>query len=91
MGERGALKRAFGRTLLLLVACLVLWGGLLLLSALVNAWGEGAAVAFARLLPGPGATIWGWLAPLSVLLAVVALGVAAIVVVSGWRGARQGQ
>jgi hypothetical protein len=66
---------------------LVLWGVLSFASTLANAWGEGPAAAFGRLVPERGASIWGWLSPLSVVLALAAaLGAAGLAV---WtRGAR---
>jgi hypothetical protein len=88
MGERGALLSALGRTGALLVAALALWGGLLLLSTLANAWGEGLQAAFARLRPVPGASMLGWLAPLSVIVAIAsALALAALLVLSSARRA----
>lgn len=88
MGERGALLSALGRTGVLLVVCLALWGGLLLLSTLANAWREGLEAALARLRPVPGASLLGWLAPFSVVVALVAaLAVAALLVLSSARRA----
>jgi hypothetical protein len=65
---RSVVLQALGRTAILLVWALVGWGVLLVASALANAFGEGPAVAFARLLPAGDPSIWGWLGPLSVLL-----------------------
>ncbi len=88
MGERGALLGALGRTGALLVVALVLWGGLLLLSTLANAWGEGLPVALARLRPLPGASFFGWLAPFSVIVALAAaLALAVVLVLSSRRTA----
>ena len=50
-------------------------------TTLANAWGEGPSAAFGRLLPERGASIWVWLNPLSVVLALAAgLGVAGLAV-----------
>ena len=70
MGARAVVWQALGRATMLLAWALVAWGALLLASAVANAFGEGPAAAFARLLPARDASIWGWLAPLSVLLAL---------------------
>jgi hypothetical protein len=48
------------------------WGTLLLLVIIVGALREGPGVAFGRLVPAPGASIWGWLNTLSVALALTA-------------------
>jgi hypothetical protein len=72
MAARSLVLQALERLALLLVWCLVAWGALLLVSAVGNAVGEGLRPALARLLPAPGASIWGWLNPLSVLLALLA-------------------
>jgi len=69
---RSQLIQALGRVAMLLVWSLVLWGALLFASTLANALGEGPASAFARLVPAQGASIWSWLGPLSVLLALAA-------------------
>lgn len=88
MGERGALLSALGRTGALLVVALALWGGLLLLSTLANAWREGLPAALARLRPMPGASLFGWLAPFSVIVALAAaLAVAVLFVLSSRRTA----
>jgi ABC-type Na+ efflux pump permease subunit len=54
------------------------WGTLLILVTLVGTVSDGPGVAFARLVPVPGAGLWAWLNSLSVLLALgvwsVALG-----------------
>ena len=54
------------------------WGTLLILVTLAGMVSDGPGVAFARLVPSPGAGLWAWLNSLSVLLAlgagVVALG-----------------
>lgn len=85
-GARSQLIQAFGRVAMLLVWCLVAWGALLFASTLANAMGEGPAAAFARLVPARGASVWVWLSPLAVLLALVAgLGVAVVAVWSRRR------
>ncbi len=87
MGARSLLLRALGRAALLLVWALVGWGVLLLASAVANAFGEGPAAAFARLLPESDASIWGWLGPVSVLLALLAaLVFAAFTIARRWSG-----
>jgi hypothetical protein len=54
------------------------WGTLLLLLTLVATVSDGPGVAWGRLVPSPGASLWAWLNSLSVLLALgawlVALG-----------------
>ena len=87
MGARAVVVQSFGRVAMLLLWALVLWGALLLASAAVDAWGEGS-VAFARLIPGSGATGWSWLAALSVLLALGAglVGGASLAAKQGRRG-----
>jgi len=70
MGARSLVLQAFGRTAVLLVWALVGWGALLVVSALAGSWSEGPATAFARLLPARDASIWGWLGPFSVLMAL---------------------
>ena len=70
MGARSVVLQALGRTAVLLVWALVGWGALLVVSALAGSWSEGPATAFARLLPARDASVWGWLAPFSVLLAL---------------------
>jgi hypothetical protein len=78
-GARSQLIQTLSRTLVLLVWALVLWGSLLITSTLANALGEGTAAAFARLVPARGASVWDWLSPLAMLLALVAgLGVAVV-------------
>jgi hypothetical protein len=72
MGARAVVLQALGRAFMLLVWALVGWGALLVASALAASLSEGPATAFARLLPSRDAAIWGWLAPFSVLLALVA-------------------
>jgi len=87
MGARSTVLKAFGRTAILLAWALVGWGALLLVSALVGSLQDGPAAALARLLPARGASIWGWLGPLSVLLALaVGLCVATVVVVRRTQG-----
>ena len=87
MGARSVLLQAFARITILLVWALVGWGVLLVLSALANALGEDGAKAFTRLLPTSGDSIWGWLGPLSVLLALLAalLGAAIAIVTRARR------
>ena len=70
MGARAVVLQALGRAFMLLVWALVGWGALLVASALAGSLSEGPATAFARLLPSRDASIWGWLAPCSVLLAL---------------------
>lgn len=87
MGARSIVRQALGRTAVLLVWALVGWGVLLVASAVANAFTEGSASAFSRLLPARGASIWGWLGPLSVLLLFGAvLAVAALAFARRWRG-----
>ena len=69
MRVRAAPLQAFGRVAILLMWSLVFWGALLLASAVTDAFSEGS-IAFARLVPGPGASVWAWLAALCVLLAI---------------------
>ena len=81
MGARSVVRQALGRTAVLLVWALVGWGVLLVASAVANAFTEGGGSAFSRLLPARGASIWGWLGPFSVLLALGAvLAVAALAI-----------
>ena len=82
---RSLVLRALARLALLLVCSLVGWGALLLVSALANAIGEGPKPALARLLPARGASVWGWLSALSVLLALGAGLVAAALTLSSFR------
>jgi hypothetical protein len=86
MGARSLLLQAFGRAAILLVWALVGWGALLVVSAFANAFGEGPVSAFGRLLPAGDGSIWSWLAPFSVLLALGAglLG-AALAISRLWR------
>ena len=72
MGARSVVLQALGRTGILLVWALVGWGALLVASALANGFTEGPTTALARLLPTRGASIWGWLGPLSVVLVILA-------------------
>jgi len=90
MRSRSLVLQALSRMALLLVWALVGWGALLLASALVNAIDEGSAAAFARLVPARGAAVWGWLAPLSVLLALGAGLVGVALLVTAWRGKAAG-
>jgi hypothetical protein len=83
---RSVVLQALGRTAILLAWALVGWGLLLVASALANAFGEGPAAAFARLLPAPDPSAWGWLGPLSVLLTLGAgLVAAALAIARRWR------
>jgi len=54
------------------------WGTLLILVTLAGVVSDGPGVAFGRLVPAPGGSLWAWLNSLSVLLALgawlVALG-----------------
>ncbi len=89
MGARSAVLQSLGRVAILLAWALVGWGALLVASALVSAAGEGVTAAFARLLPNPGASLWGWLGPLSVLLALGAgLAGGAFVLARRWQGGK---
>ena len=69
MSARPVVVQSFGRAVILLVWALAMWGALLLLSAVTDSFSEGS-VAFARLVPARGANVWGWLAGLSVVLAL---------------------
>jgi len=71
MRERSGIFQSLVRAAVLLAWALVVWGGLLVVSAVANAITEGPE-AFARLLPASDASFWGWLGPVSVLLAVTA-------------------
>jgi hypothetical protein len=46
------------------------WGTLLILVTLAGAVSEGPGVAFGRLVPPRGASLWAWLNSVSVLLAL---------------------
>jgi hypothetical protein len=70
IGARSVVLRTLGRTAILLAWALVGWGVLLVASAFANAFGEGTGAAFARLLPRSDGSAFGWLGPLSVLLAL---------------------
>jgi len=78
MGERSGIFQSLVRAAVLLAWALVVWGGLLVVSAVANAITEGPE-AFARLLPAAGASIWGWLGPLSVLMVFAAVIIGALV------------
>lgn len=69
MKARGAAAETLGRLGFVLLGSLVLWGALLLASAVADSWSEGVA-AFTRLVPSRGANAWAWLAGLSVLMAI---------------------
>jgi len=71
MKERSGILQSLVRAGVLLAWALVVWGGLLVVSAVANAISEGPE-AFARLLPASGASVWGWLGPVSVLMAFAA-------------------
>lgn len=87
MRTRSLVVQALGRVALLLLWSLAGWGTLLLVSALASAVGEGPEPAMARLLPAPGASIWGWLSSLCVLLALGAgLTFVAFAVAKRWQG-----
>lgn len=87
MGARSVVLQALGRTAVLLVWALVGWGALLVASALANGFTEGGGSAFSRLLPVRGASIWGWLGPLSVALVILAaLAFAALALARRWQG-----
>lgn len=61
MPTRGeALRGWVTRPALLLLWSFVLWGSLLLLTAAVNAFGEGVRPVVLRLLPAPGCSLWAW-------------------------------
>jgi hypothetical protein len=78
---RSQLFETLSRVAMLLFWSLVFWGVLTFASTLANAWGEGPSTAFGRLVPERGASVWGWLSPLSVVLALAtALGVAGLAV-----------
>ena len=62
-------QSVFGRVAMLLLWALAMWGALLLVSAVTDSFSEGS-VAFARLVPAPGANVWAWLAALSEVLAL---------------------
>jgi hypothetical protein len=80
-------QSVFGRVAMLLVWSLAMWGALLLVSAIADSFSEGS-VAFARLVPAPGANGWAWLAVLSEVLAlgVVVVGGASLATKRMTRG-----
>ena len=81
VGARSRLLEALGRVAMLFAWSLALWGVLVFASMLANVMGEGPTAAFARLVPGRGASAWAWLSPLAMLLALAAgLGVAVLAV-----------
>jgi hypothetical protein len=85
---RSQLFETLARVAMLSFWALVLWGVLTFASTLANAWGEGPAAAFSRLVPARGASIWVWLSPLSVVLALAAgLAVAGLAVWNRAAGA----
>jgi uncharacterized membrane protein YedE/YeeE len=69
MKGRGAAAEMLGRLGFVLLGSLVLWGALLLASAVADSWSEGAT-AFTRLVPSRDANAWAWLAGLSVVMAI---------------------
>ena len=69
MSARAVVFQSFGRVAILLMWALALWGALLLLSAIADSFSEGTR-AFVRLVPARGASVWGWLAGLCVVLAL---------------------
>ena len=88
MSARSVVLRTLGRTALLLVWALIGWGALLIASTLANAFGEGPATALVRLLPAHDNSAWGWLGPISVLLALGAGFLGAGLVIRGVWGGR---
>ena len=89
---RSQLFETLTRVAMLAFWSLVFWGVLTFASTLANAWGEGPAAAFGRLVPERGASVWGWLSPLSVVLALAAgLGVAGLAVWNRAAGAQDQQ
>lgn len=46
------------------------WGTLLILVTFAGVVSDGPGVAFGRLVPPPGASLWAWLNSLSILLAL---------------------
>jgi hypothetical protein len=64
---------------------LVLWGTLLLGSALVDLPAEGAGAVALRLLPAQGASVWAWLNALTVPLAILVWLLLGALVVRGRR------
>ncbi len=82
MGARAVVWQALGRVTMLLAWALVGWGVLLVVSTLAGSLSEGPAAAFARLLPERGASIWGWLGPFSVLLALLAALLGAVLAIA---------
>jgi hypothetical protein len=87
MSARVVVLQSFGRAAILLLWALAMWGALLLVSAVTDAFSEGS-VAFARLVPARGANVWAWLAALSELLAlgVVIVGGASLATKRMYRG-----
>jgi hypothetical protein len=86
MRSRGAAAETLGRLGFVLLGSLVLWGALLLASAVADSWTEGAA-AFTRLVPSRDANVWSWLAGLSVVMAIgAAVFCAAFVATRAARG-----
>jgi hypothetical protein len=74
------------RGLLLALWALVGWGTLLLLATTAGALRDGPGVAFARLLPSDGASLWAWLNGLTASLALLAwLMVLGLVIRNRWE------
>jgi hypothetical protein len=89
MPRRATTLQTLSRIAVLLVWALALWGALLLASAVADSFSEGTR-AFTRLVPDRGATVWGWLAALSVVLALAAGLVGGALVASRWSGRGEG-
>lgn len=68
---RGDALRFLARPALLAFWALVLWGTLLLGTAVVDAPSEGARAVLARFLPAHGASLWAWLNLMTAALALV--------------------
>ena len=76
-----AVRRIVGwlvRGSLFAVWALAGWGTLLLLATAFGALSDGPGIAVGRLLPSPGASLWGWLNGLSTLFALAAWTMAAL-------------
>ena len=69
MRARAVVTRLCMRFTFVAVWSFVGWGALLIASAVADSFTEGS-IAFARLLPSRGDTVWGWLGALSVVLAL---------------------
>lgn len=66
-----ALRGWVTRPALLVVGSLVLWGTLLLVVSVADAFGEGVRPVVSRLLPSPGASLWAWVNAAAAALAAV--------------------